>query len=177
MTKKSKEHPEHKNSYVVATLLSSCIMFLRVIVVAAYLYVPILHSIGVPALFMFIGLAGATLYFYLKTRNETVLVQVDEKKREYESPFQLLPALNFAALIVFIKFVSQVGVIYKAIVPIEVSSYFLGLISGLADVDGVNYIYSTAAKTGDISTFIAASTILIAVMSNNTVKASIAYRF
>jgi uncharacterized membrane protein (DUF4010 family) len=104
-------------------------------------------------------------------------VKVDEKKREYESPFQLLPALQFAGLIVLIKFISQVGVIYKDVIPLEVSSYFIGLVSGLADVDGVNYIYSTGAQSGEFTLLIAATTILIAVMSNNTVKASIAYRF
>lgn len=36
---------------------------------------------------------------------------------------------------------------------------------------------SEGARSGEISLFVAATTILIAVMSNNTVKASIAYRF
>jgi uncharacterized membrane protein (DUF4010 family) len=177
MTRKSNEHPEHANSYAVATLLASCIMFIRVIVVAAYLYIAIIQSIWIPATVMFIGIAWTTLYYYLKTKNERITVKVDEKKREYESPFQLLPALQFAGLIVLIKFISQVGVIYKDVIPLEVSSYFIGLVSGLADVDGVNYIYSTGAQSGEFTLLIAATTILIAVMSNNTVKASIAYRF
>lgn len=177
MTRKSTEHPEHVNSYVVATLIASCIMFIRVIVVAAYLYLQILETIWLPATIMFAGLIGSTLYYYLKTRDEKVIVSLDEKKREYESPFKIIPALQFAGLIVLVKFVSQLGVIYQHIIPLEVSSYFIGLFSGLADVDGVNYIYSTAAKSGEISLLIASTTILIAVMSNNTVKASIAYRF
>lgn len=37
--------------------------------------------------------------------------------------------------------------------------------------------YSTGARSGDFTTIIAATTILIAVMSNNIVKASIAKRF
>jgi uncharacterized membrane protein (DUF4010 family) len=36
---------------------------------------------------------------------------------------------------------------------------------------------SEGAKDGSIPLFIAATTILLTVMSNNTVKASIAYRF
>lgn len=36
---------------------------------------------------------------------------------------------------------------------------------------------SEGAKDGSIPLFIASTTILLAVMSNNTVKASIAYRF
>jgi len=177
MTRKSTEHPEHANSYAVATLLASCIMFIRVIIVAAYLYVVILENIWIPATVMFLGLVGMTVYYYVKTKNEKVTVLMDEKEHEYESPFQLIPALQFAGLIVLIKFISQIGVIYQNIIPLEVSSYFIGLFSGLADVDGVNYIYSTAAKSGEVSLLIATTTILIAVMSNNTVKASIAYRF
>lgn len=34
MTKKSNEHPESCNTYVVGTLVASCIMFLRVIIMA-----------------------------------------------------------------------------------------------------------------------------------------------
>ncbi len=54
MTRKSREHPEHKNSYVVATLLSSCVMFLRVMIVATYIYFAILANIWFPASVMFL---------------------------------------------------------------------------------------------------------------------------
>lgn len=74
MTRKSTEHPEHVNSYVVATLIASCIMFIRVIVVAGYLYLQILETIWLPATIMFAGLIGSTLYYYLKTRDEKVIV-------------------------------------------------------------------------------------------------------
>lgn len=177
MTRKSREHPEHMNSYAVATLLSSCVMFLRVVIVASYLYVAMFEDIWIPALTMFITLSGMALYYSIQSRHEVISLQEDETERSYESPFQLLPALQFAGLIVLIKFISGVGMIYQDIIPLEVSSYFIGLISGLADVDGVNFIYSTAAKSGEISLLIATTTLLIAVISNNIVKASIAYRF
>lgn len=54
MTRKSTEHPEHRNSYATATLLASCIMFIRVIVVAAYIYPTILDSILLPGGMMFL---------------------------------------------------------------------------------------------------------------------------
>ena len=57
MTRKSKEHPEHRNSYATATLLAACIMFIRVVVVAAYIYPPILDSIVISGGIMFLGLA------------------------------------------------------------------------------------------------------------------------
>lgn len=178
MTKKSTEHAEHRYSYVTATLLASCIMFIRVILVAFVIYPPILASILIPALVMFAGLAGYALYAYFQTRREsTKESETDTSEKEYESPFQLGPAIQFAGLIVIIKFLSVLGKIYEDKIPPEISNYGLALISGLADVDAINMAYSTGAKSGDFTTVIAATTILIAVMSNNIVKASIAKRF
>ncbi len=57
MTKKSTEHPENRNSYVVGTLVASCIMFLRVIIVAWGIYPEILTTIWIPATVMFVGLS------------------------------------------------------------------------------------------------------------------------
>jgi uncharacterized membrane protein (DUF4010 family) len=181
MTKKSTEHTEHtehRYSYVTATLLASCIMFLRVIIVAFVIYPPILASIIVPALVMFVWLSGYAGYAYLQTRRESSKpATVDTEEKEYESPFQLVPAMQFAWLIVVIKFLSILGVIYKDTIPPEISNYGLAIISGLADVDAINMTYSTGARSGDFTTMLAATTILIAVMSNNVVKASIAKRF
>ncbi len=177
MTRKSREYPEHRNSYVVATLLSSCVMFLRVLIVATYIYFAMLEDIWIPALVMFFGLIGTAWYYYLQSRHEVMPITKDEKERKYESPFQMIPALQFAGLIILIKFISELWKIYQDIIPLEVSSYFIGLISGLADVDGVNYIYASGAKIGEIPLGIATTTVIIAVISNNLVKASLAYRF
>lgn len=177
MTRKSNEHPQHRGSYASATLLASSIMFLRVVVVGSYIYPPILNSIIFPGGMMFLGLAWVTIFYLVQAWDEKVPVIPEEKEGNYESPFQLVPALHFAGLIIVIKFIAILGKVYQDIVPQSVSNYFLGLISGFADVDAVNFAMSEGSRDGSIPLFIAATTILIAVMSNNTVKASIAYRF
>ncbi|MBP6981706.1 DUF4010 domain-containing protein, partial [Candidatus Gracilibacteria bacterium] len=179
MTRKSTEHPEYRNSYVTATLFASCIMFIRVILVAFLIYPPILQTIIFPASVMFLGLSGMAFYsFYIAHKEEgKVALKNEEEQKEYESPFQLIPAIQFAGLIVIIKFLSILGKVYENEIPPQISNYGLALISGLADVDAINMAYSTGAKSGDFTLVIAATTILIAVMSNNVVKASIAYRF
>jgi uncharacterized membrane protein (DUF4010 family) len=179
MTKKSTEHTEHRYSYVTATLLASCIMFLRVLIVAFVIYPPILNSIIIPGAAMFIGLTGYALFTYIRTQKiwDNDIDEKSAKEKWYESPFQLIPAIKFASLIVVIKFLAILGKIYEDMIPPEVSNYWLALISGLADVDAINMTYATGAKAGDFTTTIAATTILIAVMSNNVVKASIAKRF
>ncbi len=184
LTRKSKEHPAHRNSYVVATLLASCIMFIRVVLVAGYIYPNILGSILIPGGVMFLGLTGMMTYYFIWTRGEKVPVEEAEKRWTYESPFQLLPALQFAGLILVIKFLSAAWVASQNLISPEYKerfilfiNYAIGLVSWFADVDAVNFTMSEWAKDGSIPLFAAATTILIAVMSNNTVKASIAYRF
>ncbi len=177
MAHKSKEHIEHRNSYVVATLVSSCIMLLRVIIVAGVIYPAILWTIFFPSLAMFLGLLIVSWYFHFFSPFEKWVVSLEREVKAYESPFQLLPAIQFAGLIVVIKFLSILGSVYQNQIPPEISNYGLALISGLADVDAINMAYSGNAKAGITTLIIAATTILIAVMSNNVVKASIAYRF
>jgi uncharacterized membrane protein (DUF4010 family) len=81
-------------------------MFIRVVVVAAYIYPAILDTILLPGGIMFLGLAGVTAYYFKHAWKEKVPVVASEQEGNYESPFQLVPALQFAGLIVIIKFIS-----------------------------------------------------------------------
>lgn len=74
-----------------------------------------------------------------------------------------------------IKFLSGAGLIYKDFIPLEAFYYILALVSGLADVDAINMDMSEKSLAGTVPLVVAATTILIATLSNNTVKASIAY--
>ncbi len=94
-------------------------------------------------------------------------------EQEFDSPFQIGPALKFAIFILFIKFISG------AIQLFEIKSlyYLLAVVSGFADVDAITQDMATKAHEGMIIPFVATTSILIAVMSNNIVKGSIAWRF
>jgi uncharacterized membrane protein (DUF4010 family) len=179
MTNKSKEHPENRNAYIVATLIASTIMCIRVIAISGFYSSEILKVVTIPALCMLGWLVGTAYYFYRKTNTTTVKIETEtvEKNTEYESPFRLLPAIQFAGVIVMIKFLSGLGIIYKDYLDPRIFNYALGAISGLADVDAITQDMASKASEGSIALTIAASTILIAAMSNNIVKASIAYRF
>jgi len=48
MTQKSKEDPDNINSYVIGTLLASCIMFLRVFAIVAVFSTSLFSSIIIP---------------------------------------------------------------------------------------------------------------------------------
>ncbi|MBC7503916.1 DUF4010 domain-containing protein [Candidatus Gracilibacteria bacterium] len=181
MTSKSNQHPSNRNVYIAATLIASTIMCIRVIAISGFYSQEILGVVMIPALCMLAGLLGTAYYFY----NQKHQIQIDKKdepinideKAEYESPFRLIPAIQFAGVIVIVKFLSGLGLIYKEVLDPRIWNYALGALSGLADVDAITQDMASKAGEGSIALTIAASTILIAAMSNNIVKGSIAYRF
>lgn len=80
-------------------------------------------------------------------------------------------------MVVAIKFIAGIGLIYKDILNPQIFYYVLGALSGLADVDAITQDMASKSSENAIPMLLASSTILIAVMSNNIVKASIAKRF
>jgi len=175
MTSKSNLHPNNRHAYAADTLIASCIMFIRVIAISAFYNPLLLSSLFIPALIMFLSLSGSAYYYSHLAKNERILKT--KEVESYESPFRLIPALQFAGIIVLVKFIAWVGKIYTDIIPPEIFNYAFWLISGLADVDAITQTMASESLSGNPTLMIAASTILIAVMSNNVVKASIAGRF
>lgn len=182
MTHKSNAHPGNRHAYAAATLIASCIMFIRVVAISGFYSPTILSNIIIPAGVMFITLVGSAYYFYKKSKKDR-LVKVEEKD-EYKSPFDLISALEFASIVVVIKFIAGVGLIYKSDMQNwlwdnadKIFYYLLGALSGLADVDAITQDMASKAGEALLPLIIASSTIIIAVISNNIVKASIAYRF
>ena len=176
LTNKSNTHPANRYSYASATLIASCIMFIRVILISTFYNPLLLATIFLPASVMFLTLSGSAYYFFYKAKKER-LVKIDEKEHPYESPFRIIPALQFAGIVVAIKFLAGIGAIYSNLIPENIFYPILGLLSGLADVDAITQTMASESVLGKPTLMVAASTILIAVMSNNFVKASIAKRF
>lgn len=152
----------------MGTLAASCIMFIRVVIISSIYSPGILPQIIIPGGVMFVILVGATFYFYQKSK---VQVVEETETKEYESPFRIAPALQFAGLILFIKFVAAIGLVYKENMQSwlgdaaeKIYYYGLGLISGLADVDAITQTMASNSAEGKVTLFLAASTILIAVM-------------
>lgn len=176
MTSKSHENANNTHFYVAATLIASVIMCVRVIAVSGFYSPAILSTILIPSTAMLVGLGGATWYFYRKWKKTENSSKIEETSEEYDSPFRIAPAIKFALVIVGIKFIAGIGLIYQHIIDPKIFYYVLGMISGLADVDAITMDMAGKSLDGSLSLVIASTTILIATMSNNIVKASIAYR-
>ncbi|MDD3302650.1 MAG: MgtC/SapB family protein [Candidatus Gracilibacteria bacterium] len=175
MTERSKTDKKNIDLYVVATLLASAIMFVRVILIVLFFNINMLNAITVPAILMLAGMGVYIYYFYSKSRREKLENKI-EVSGDYKSPFTIGPALKFALFVLFIKFISAIGAEYKDVWG-NYFYYMLGIISGLADVDAISQTMSVDAKDSKLLSSVATMTIIIAVMSNNIVKGTIAWRF
>lgn len=174
----NKSHSVHGNatySYVAATLVASSIMCFRVIVISWFYNPAILSTLLLPALGMFFWLLWSAWYFYRISR-KSEHTKVEAGQQEYESPFEIGPAIKFALVILAIKFIAGVGLVYQNVIDPKIFYYALGAISGLADVDAITMDMWGKSLDGSLPLIVAATTILIAAISNNIVKASIAYR-
>jgi len=175
MSEESKKYPKNSSLYTTGTLLASAVMFLRVIAIVGFVYVSLLSFIFIPALVMFVIFIACTGYFYYTSKQQKQeKLSIEEK---VQSPFQIAPALKFAWFILIIKFIAAIGIIYKDVWGEGLFYYTLGIISGLADVDAITQTMASDAGSGSIGIVVAGTTILIAVMSNNLVKWTLAYRF
>jgi uncharacterized membrane protein (DUF4010 family) len=101
-------------------------------------------------------------------------VKIEEKVK---SPFSLAPALKFWLFILFIKFVAWIGLLYKEVFLWDFFYYIFWIISWFADVDAITQTMATQSHEGSVVAKLAITTILLAVMSNNIVKSSMAYKF
>lgn len=176
MSEASKSDTKNIDLYVVATLIASSIMFIRVVVIVIFFNVEMIKAITIPALLMLLWMWIYIFYFYHKSRKE----KLDNKlavKTDYKSPFSIAPALKFAIFVLFIKFVAAVWTEYKTFLGWDYFYYILWIISWLADVDAISQTMAVDAKAWKLLTSVASMTIIIAVISNNIVKWTIAWRF
>lgn len=177
MAEKSKRYKTNNSIYVLGTLIASCIMFLRVILIILLFNVALLADITVPSLVMFFTLVWTAWYFYYKSRQERSITAEVNVEKKVESPFRITPALKFAGFIILIKFISWIWVLYKEVWGEGIFYYILWVISGLADVDAITQTLAVESWDGNVQAKVAVFAILIAVMSNNLVKWSMAWKF
>lgn len=175
MSEESKKYPHNSSLYTTWALLASWVMFLRVMAIIAFVASGLLWAIFFPLILMFGTYIALTLYFFFTSKQDPNSVSHIEEK--VKSPFRLAPALKFAAFIVMIKFIAALGIAYEGAIPQQVFYYGLGLISGLADVDAITQTMSSNAASWELALLLAGTTIIIAVISNNLVKGTLAYRF
>lgn len=168
----SKKDKKLVNPYVLAVLVASTMMFVRVLVELAVVNVAIFDALFWP--FALTVGAGLLLSLWVYFRPEKMAKTVSEKAvSDVSSPFALLPALKFGLLFAAILFVVNFATETFG----ERGVYLTSVLSGLLDVDAITISLANLAKEGAIGTEVAERGIVLAAMVNTAVKGGIFLAF
>lgn len=154
---------------VFATIISSAVMFMRILVVVAIINNTLLPYVLVPLLAM--AITGGLLAFMVWRKRARIKTEMAEI--ELKSPFSIIPALKFGIFFATVLLVAKAANIYFG----ETGIYAASIFSGLADVDAITLSMATMSGKGLIETGTAVTAITLAAMSNTMVKFAIAYLF
>lgn len=109
MAEKSLHAPQHVYPTVIATITACTIMLVRVVIIVTAFNPYLLGTLLIPIFAMIITSSIILVWLWKKSKDhDTTIVS-----GTYESPFQIIPALKFAGLIVLIKFFSTLAVSYQ----------------------------------------------------------------
>lgn len=153
----------------VGVLIACSVMFVRVLVELLVVNPSLLSLAALPLFAMTLsGFLGA-YYFYHKQRSK----HKHKHEVSFSTPFALGPALKFALFFGFVLLLSKLGQLFFGSKGVLAAS----LVAGFADVDAITLSLANLAATGDISSTVAVTGIVLATMTNTAVKAGIAYLF
>jgi len=166
MAEKSKRHSKIFYPLVVATILATTVMFLRILFEVA-----ILNSELIPVIILPLGVMGlcgflSSFFFLRRTKKEDSRHEI-----EFEQPFSLVPALKFGLLFLLFLFLSKIALLFFGSTGIYVTS----ILSGLADVNAITLSMANLSHSGGVTNSVATTAIMLAAISNTLVKAGMAY--
>ena len=149
---------------VAGLLLTSALMFPRVLLEVGLIAPRLLSDLMLPlGLAMVIYLAGAG--FFVWREIQYPVINKDEVEVAVKNPFELLPALKFTALLLFIMVAVDLARRYAG----DAGVYVTAAISGAADVDAITLSLSGMAQSQSARA-VAVDGIIIAAVSNSLAK-------
>lgn len=148
-----------------ALLATSALMFPRVALEVGLVNPTLLPHLLPALLIATLAYAGGALFYWRRSRQEQGGAPGEPPLR---NPFELGPALRFAALLALILFLVEASRRYLG----DVGVYLVSLLSGMADVDAITLSLASNAQ-GGVAGEVASRGIVIAVASNSLVKAAL----
>lgn len=164
MAIESKRKPKYNNIFVMAILLASIVMYIRVFLEASIINHSLINQLVIPIGSMLFTMISCTLWIYYKNKN----IKTPQLKNEVnlETPFSLKPAIKFSLFFVVILLLIRVSEQYLG----NQGIYLTAIISSLADVDAITLSLSQLSVTGEITEKLAVSAITAAVIGNTFIK-------
>lgn len=144
----------------VGVILASGTMFPRVLIEVLVINAGLVMDVIWPLLIMMVVTYGGALWLFLSSdrSKETEPVKV-------ANPFEIMPALKFAAFLVVVMALAKLGQQWFA----EEGLYTVAALSGISDVDAITLSISRMTNE-DLSYSVATNGIIIAASVNTLVK-------
>lgn len=161
---RSKEKPGLSAAYSAGIILASTVMYVRVLVLAAMFYWPVVWQLLMPlSLLTLVSLLVAYVVFKKQEMDG------DNPVLSPGNPFDIKNAVFFAVLYILIA----LGMYYSRVWMGQSGAYVSGAVSGIADIDAIT-ISTVKWSAGDGSrAFFAANVIIIALLSNTVFKVTL----
>ncbi len=126
------------------------------IIPVAYLLIPLGLSVGC-------GIVGA---YYLRRATVEPIETPKEADVSLQSPFELIPALEFGAIFVIVLFALAVGRQYLG----DAGVYGAAALSGVVDIDAIVFSSIESIRLGEFPVVLATNAITLALFVNTFVK-------
>ena len=158
-----RHHNSMNNVLAAGTLIACATMFPRILIVTSIVNWPLAQTLFWPLFVMMVVTYGTAWLLWRRSRSHE-----SGEADPLQNPFELRPALLFAALLSAILLLSRALAEHFG----DTGIYLLAAASGIADVDAITL--SLADMTGDtLTTPAAAFAILIAACVNSLVKSGL----
>ena len=147
---------------VFATLIANIVMFIRVLIEVYVINPPLLIKVLGPMLVMIItALISATVLWLRRDKS----LKKSTPEVSHKSPLRVAPAIKFGVLFALVLLIIKAAELYLG----QTGIYAASVITGFVDVDAI--VLSMANVAGaSTSTDIAATAIILAVLSNTLIK-------
>ncbi len=156
--------PRLRPALAAGLLATSALMFPRVLLEVGLINRGLLPELVAPLATAGLIYAGGALFHYLRAAGQPE----GSAQPPLSNPFELGPALRFAALLVVILFLVEGA---RRMLG-ETGIYLVSLVSGLTDVDAITLSLANSART-DLDEQVAVRGIFLAALSNSLVKAGL----
>ncbi|MCQ4246092.1 hypothetical protein CXK93_07150 [Stutzerimonas decontaminans] len=154
--------PQLRAALAAGLLATSALMFPRILLEVGLVNPALLPSLTLPLACAGAIYAAGALFFYLRAAETP-----DENAEPLlKNPFELGPALRFAALLVLILLLIEGARHWLG----DAGIYLVSLLAGLTDVDAITLSLASKARDG-LSHEVAIRGIVFAALSNSLVKA------
>lgn len=163
---RAKETPALAHVSALSAIVASTAMFVRLQVVLFVTNADLARAVLWPILSMAVASAGMVVFLALRDRahrDATSGVKLS-------NPFELLSAVRFGAIFIAVLLIARWA---QASFGAE-GAYVTGLLSGLTDVDPISLTMANQLTEGAVTTQVAATTVVLAVISNTLAKTGMA---